>query len=149
MGSQGASGATGAQGYQGAIAGVKQKYYNQSMALGIGTHDVSYTGIGFMPGSLSVSYSYTSGNYRHQGNGYAGQDLDASGIYNYIVTNGTYLTTYTSSVSYNFIRCIVQPSLTIYAEVISYNADGFTLRWTFSGSGSTTGTLTFIVLAFQ
>lgn len=99
---------------------------------------VNYTGFGFTPKFIMVSFTVAGTLLLGHGEGYVG--ADSCGFF----TNGT--DGKSSSDSTNLMYCVTSTGNVQLAALTAFIADGLTVAWT--KSGSPTGTLEILITAF-
>lgn len=102
--------------------------------------NVSYTGVGFAPTSIIAFSGVTSTP------GFAVSMADSSKTVHSLANDNT---AFDSRIGLNlFCLTYIQGGASYqYATIVSYDADGFTLAWT--KSGTPTGTISLMFLCFQ
>jgi hypothetical protein len=101
--------------------------------------DVSYTGVGFQPTSIIAMCTVNGGTTGYFTITVADSAKATNGLYRFATTDLSYQN--------NLIYVGTASGTNQYATLKSYDADGFTLTWT--KTGSPTGTLTMVFLCFR
>lgn len=121
----------------GSSARLASKVIASSRDLAAASGDVAYTGVGFTPTSIVVLFGIDGGTI----NGVGIVDSALTGRFEGRMADAT------ARVFTYFISGFVSGSATNVAIVKSFDADGFTLTWT--KTGSPTGTMTLYFLCFR
>lgn len=124
----------------GAAGRMKMLTVTRSMTAAAG--NVSYTGLGFKPKALIATGGVNGTNAYIIYSGMAESATPAQGSTGAFGTSG-------GAVSANFLQAFSATATNgIFAQVLSYDADGFTLTWGASGSPPA-GTANFFVMCFE